>query len=67
MKFAAVNQTGHVLAEFETFAEADAYTARHARSIVVYTRSGKRPTVDMHVVELARLDHYRQQLKEALA
>lgn len=67
MQHVVVNQSGHVIAEFPTLAEAVAYTARHARSVVVYTRSGKRPTTDMHVVELARLDHYRQQLKEATA
>lgn len=67
MKHAVVSQSGRVIAEFPTLAEAVAYTDRHAQAITVYTRSGKRPTTDMAVVELARLDHYRQQLKEALA
>lgn len=67
MPHVVVSQSGHVIAEFPTLAEAVAYTDRHAQAITVYTRSGKRPTTDMRIVELARLEHYRQQLKEATA
>lgn len=67
MKYAVVRRDGHVLAMFDDIADANAYTDRHAQAVVIYTRSGKRPTTDMAVVELARLEHYRQQLKEATA
>lgn len=68
MQYAVVRRSdGHVLAIFETFAEARAYTDRHACMEVVYTRSGKQPTADMHTVQLDRLEHYRRQLKEAAA
>ena len=51
---------------FDDMADANAYTNRHARSVVLYTRSGKRPTVDMHTIELNRLAHYRSQLAEGI-
>ncbi len=64
---AIVSRDGRVLKTFDNLAQAAAYADRHAKAIVIYTRSGKRPTSDMAVVELARLEHYRQQLAEALA
>lgn len=64
---AVVNQQGEVLATFPTCEEAVAYCNRHARMFVRYTISGKRPEADMHAVRLDRLEHYRQQLKEATA
>ena len=68
MQYAVVRRSdGHVLAMFETFADARAYTSRHATMEVVYTRSGKQPTADMHTVALDRLEHYRRQLAEAVA
>lgn len=68
MKYAVVRRNdGHVLAMFDDIAQATAYTARHATMEVVYTRSGKQPTADMHTVALDRLEHYRRQLADAVA
>ena len=64
---AIVSLDGRVLKTFDSLAAAAAHADRHAQAIVIYTRSGKRPTTDMRIVEIARLEHYRQQLKETLA